>query len=45
MRIQLTEYVFDYLEKSEPEYEMVERGLRNVLVRIDLLTYSYLTYL
>jgi len=32
MRIQLSESIYDYLVKCEPTFNMVERGLRNVLV-------------
>lgn len=32
MRIQLSEDIYDYLEKCEPKFDMIHRGLRNVLV-------------
>jgi len=32
MRIQLSEYIYDSLTKSEPKYVATKRGLRNVLV-------------
>jgi len=40
MRIQLSEDIYDYLQKCEPKFIIVNRGLRYVLV--SSLTYKAL---